>query len=217
MSLTLPHPIEHYREWALTWCRWAVGQGRTVDDPVYSWVTEWRDPGPIYSSCADLAHWMLYRLGVRCDWINRDEHKGFARLVAVARLVRPPVGSNRLASSLDGVWPGDILVTWDRQDTTDAHVSVVCAAEAKEWTTFDFGQAPLQPVATRVHETATKVRAFSVGELGVAPELDGRSIRSVLRLDRVLPAAQEQGLLVEPDLPSGERLDELDRTLRSSR
>lgn len=45
---------EERRRIAREWCDFAIG--RTPSDPVYRWVTEGRDPGPIYSSCGDLAH-----------------------------------------------------------------------------------------------------------------------------------------------------------------
>lgn len=51
-------------------------------DPVYNAVTEGRHARAIkgkqfYSSCGDLAHWLLYRLGLRFPWINRDELDGW--------------------------------------------------------------------------------------------------------------------------------------------
>ena len=51
-------------------------------DRVYNAVTEGRHLRAIhakqfYSSCGDLAHWFLYRLGIRSAWINRDELDGW--------------------------------------------------------------------------------------------------------------------------------------------
>lgn len=53
--------------------------GRNEDDPIYQGVTEGRDVPPFrekYSSCGDLAHWLLFRLGSRLEMINRKEHLG---------------------------------------------------------------------------------------------------------------------------------------------
>jgi hypothetical protein len=47
--------------------------GRGTGDPVYRKIVENR-VGPGYSSCGDLAHWLLFRLGVRAPWINRAEY-----------------------------------------------------------------------------------------------------------------------------------------------
>lgn len=64
------------------------GQGRRCPDPsftgdaVYNAITEGRHARAVrakqfYSSCGDLAHWFLYRMGIRLAWINRDEHDGW--------------------------------------------------------------------------------------------------------------------------------------------
>ncbi len=92
-------------------------------DPVYDAVTEGRDFGAGYSSCADLAHWLLFRLGVRSKLVNRKEHQGWVSGVNVARLAwcqyaHVPNANDRFSS-------GDILVVWNLPDGCDAHVTVV--------------------------------------------------------------------------------------------
>lgn len=58
-----------------------------------------------YSSCGDLAHWMLFRLGFRVRWINRDENLGWRMGMNIARLVTR--GVKYTGEKLEG---GDIIV-----------------------------------------------------------------------------------------------------------
>src|SRR5437764_45978 len=61
--------------------------GRKLLDPVYQGVVEGRDPKIHgYSGCADLAHWDLFRLGVRSPHVNRDENQGWKPVVNVGDL-----------------------------------------------------------------------------------------------------------------------------------
>lgn len=144
--------IRQIREEAYKLCELATGygKGRTVDDPIYQEIVEGRDPGPVYSSCADLAHWMLYRLGCREEFINRDEHLGWRSIVNVARLTAPPVGSNSFAepnptdAQLVNADTGDIIVMWDRRDVTDAHVCVLDTYDGYTLSTWDLGQGPIK-------------------------------------------------------------------------
>lgn len=68
-------PLSALREAASALLSYAVGPvGRATTDPIYRLIVEGRI-APKYSSCGDLAHWLLYRLGVRAPWINRAEFK----------------------------------------------------------------------------------------------------------------------------------------------
>lgn len=124
-----------YRRLAVALCEYACGpNGRDKNDPVYVEVTEGRDgPGPEqrrhYSSCADLAHWMLQRLGVTASWVNRKPSWRAGKNVSL-------LAWNLWAKQdgFDGAWrpkPGDILIIWSLPDTSDAHVCV-CLAEPKD-------------------------------------------------------------------------------------
>jgi len=110
-------------------CGYDSGRGKL--DRVYIEVTEGRDgPGPVqwrsYSSCADLAHWLYMRLGVRAAWLNRtdDDFAGpWAARLNVSRLAWPP--SPAIAPRAD--WapePGDVVIAWNAPDGRDAHVMV---------------------------------------------------------------------------------------------
>src|SRR6186713_653784 len=55
-------------------------RGRNESDKVYDSITEHRDRGVMrakYSSCGDLGHWLVYRLGCRETWVNRAENGGW--------------------------------------------------------------------------------------------------------------------------------------------
>ena len=99
--------------------------GRSKDDPVYSAVTEGRDTGKMrahYSSCGDLGHWLLWRLGCRAPWVNRSESAHGWRVGANISLL---ASNGKLPGGQE--WSpgeGDILVIWNNAAGTDAHVCV---------------------------------------------------------------------------------------------
>ncbi len=101
--------------------------GRRQFDPIFEAVTEKRQ-GKGYSACGDLGHWMLFRLGFRCPWINRGEFRGW-RVQKNLNLLcgKHAGGANTLARRpeygmvLDA---GDVLVV-NARDRLRAHVAVV--------------------------------------------------------------------------------------------
>lgn len=192
------HDIDTLRAKAAAYCERATNgaTGRTVDDPIYQEAVERRDPGPKYSSCADLAHGMLAELGCIEHWVNRaalkgvNGHPGFRygtpQITGLraplgkesanpfAELVAPTVSARRAA--LKSLAPGDIMVTWTTGN--DAHVCVFCSFDGARVTSWDLGQGPLDPKAwvnNRSHiEADRRVRSVAYFPL-----------RSVLRLERV--------------------------------
>ncbi len=102
-------------------------QGRRQWDPVFEAVTEGRQR-PKYSACGDLGHWLLYRLGFRHHWINRDEAFGWSQYVNVTRLTAIAAGGGneyaRLVEPGDLVYAGDVLVVY-AHDNDRVHVMVV--------------------------------------------------------------------------------------------
>jgi hypothetical protein len=80
--------IAERRAAAAAFCEYATNgeTGRKCSDPVYQAIVEKRDKGPGYSSCGDLAHWLLTRLGCRDTRLNRKELYGFVYGVNVSRL-----------------------------------------------------------------------------------------------------------------------------------
>lgn len=204
--------VDELRALARRWCEYAVdgGNGRTASDPVYQAVTEGRDQGPRYSSCADLAHWLLRRLGVRNAYVNRSESpQGWKAAVNVSRLVRKPIGTcmpAREPTKEERFRTGDVLVVWSRPDTRDAHVLVVNEHSATTLTSWDYGQGPMSAEAWKHADhiegmRRTRAMRWKGGKYVLE---DGRTVQSVLTLTDALEYAEKTTELVEPDEPPGE-------------
>ncbi len=126
----IPNPdITLWQAAAVALCEYACGfeAGRSKDDPVYQEVVERRDVKPArahYSSCGDLGHWLLERLGLREKWVNRASLSQYRVGLNVAELgLGCPIAH---APPNDSHWspsPGDICEIWNTG--TDAHVFVV--------------------------------------------------------------------------------------------
>ncbi len=171
-----------------------------VSDPIYQAVVEGRDkPTKGYSSCGDLAHWLLYKLGVRTPWVNRDEHLGWRVGKNISKLCWPPAPV-RITDPIERLQleAGDIIVIWSRDDTTDAHVQCVLEHEAGSHIlcVAEYGQRrSLSP-----NEIGGHVRNYTYGE---GFRIGTRSLKRVLQLKDVLAQAEASGDLVEPDLSLG--------------
>lgn len=177
------------REFVVQLISYACGRfdnGRNEDDPVYQTVTEGRDVPPFrksYSSCGDLAHWLLFRLGSRLDLINRKEHRGFRIGLNVSKLAFSSLAED--AADDDVYEAGDILIIWSKPDATDAHVMVVLAHRDNTLISGEYGQ-PGGAIRTHV---MTRPR-----------RIGNRKIQKLVRLRRVLEASAQNGRLEEPDL-----------------
>lgn len=188
--------------------------GRPFEDPVYKAVTEgrqdktagyiraWeqkpaetRGTRPFYSSCGDLAHWLLFRLGVRFRWINRDEHDGWHYVGAdnnVTTLCRKPLGTNPVAikPKLDEHFQaGDILIVGTALPNT-THVTCVINHDPRTGylLTGDYGQ-PHGALRDKNPLTVSRDRLWR----------GNRSVDSWLPLLDVIEAARSQNLLQEPE------------------
>jgi hypothetical protein len=183
-------PLETYRRWAVELAEFACGYsaGRGENDPVYTAVTEGRDTGPNqrrYSSCGDLAHWMLYRLGVRCEWVNRAEYRGWKVGDNIAALQRSTARSKN-PNRATGYLPGDIGIIWGTG--LDAHVFVILDDQ--------------QPTALFVAEYGqpgghlkARVVSYHDGLLAIG----AKTLHVVLPLEAVLREAATAGELVQPE------------------
>lgn len=70
----LPWARRYVRARAREACGGSKGRGKL--DPFYVTVTQGRDSRANwtrYSSCGDLLHWLAWDLGVREEWVNRDD------------------------------------------------------------------------------------------------------------------------------------------------
>lgn len=186
----------------------AVGgvSGVRVYFPIYRLVTQGRDPGAWYSSCADLAHWLLWCLGVRCAFVNRAENGGFRSKATVNLLLAKPVGSGaekcaRLPTPRERFETGDIIIAWARPDAADAHVMVVDSFDGHVLRTWDYGQGPMKPEAWKGNQEHIEGRRRARRAYPLASGLwrleDGKTVRSVLPLATVLEHAANTGKLVE--------------------
>jgi hypothetical protein len=167
-------------------------QGRNENDPVYQQVTEGRDVGAAqksYSSCGDLAHWMLYRMGVRSDYVNRNENGGWKAAQNISNLAfKCPAAE---VPSLNTQYkPGDIALIWNNSDGTDAHAMVVVEQKGNQLVVGEYGQ-PGGAIHTRTIKT--QEGAAFVGK---------RQIQRVIPLDKALAIARDRGELVDIELPN---------------
>lgn len=175
---------ERCREVALALASYATndGAGRDVGDPVHDEVTEGRTKANEerrakgskevpYSSCTDLATWMLDRLGCTDEaLVNRDDDGGrvpwkigasLPHIVGYRAFVH--AGGDRLPQ------PGDVLYLTDR----GGHVCVLREWGAGVVVTDDYGQ----PYGRR--------RRRTLRQQGGGWTLDGRPLGGWLDLDRV--------------------------------
>jgi hypothetical protein len=180
---------------------WACAGGQYDEfHPNYVSVTEGRDRGQgnvgDISSCGELAHWLLYRLGARQDWINRREHRGWIRGVNVSalcysapnRVRKTPVPSRAFEV-------GDIIVSWADPKTKDAHVMVV----------YEFELFPLRLIVAEYGAPGGQIAPKNISVRGDQYILQGRygtkPIQRWLPLHLVLTDAAERGELVEVSMP----------------
>jgi hypothetical protein len=173
---------------------WACAGGKLDErHPHYTAVTEGRDPAnPKYSSCGDLAHWELFRLGCRQHWVNRKEHLGWGVGQNVSRLAfGAPTSVRRTPRAGARFETGDVLIVWNKADGTDAHVMVV----------YEFAFSPLRLVVAEYGQPGGHIaeRKLTVreGELYVG----SRQIQRWMPLALALTDAAERGLLEPPSFP----------------
>lgn len=166
-------------------------EGRRESDKLYRAITEQRDFGKGYSSCGDLAHWLLYRLGVRSGYINRAEFEGWRQGLNVARLAfncpdaRPPRVGERFEQ-------GDILIVWNKTDGTDAHVLVVREQTTDSLLSADGGQPGLK----------RRVRPLDTERMLLGSGQQAKKIQRVLKFKDVIEGASARGELMPAQRPA---------------
>lgn len=172
--------------------------GRRQYDPIFEAVTEKRQ-GRGYSSCGDLAHWLLFRMGFRCPWLNRAEFKGWRQGQNLRLVCAQDAGGGnalakrpRLGQVIDA---GDVLVT-NARDPNRSHVILVMGAaviqKGARVHTAEYGQFDAD------HGRAsgkTFVRQF--GQQGRAILIGSSVLDSVLELEGL--AEHDPAHVVEDD------------------
>lgn len=190
--------LDQFKLLARNFCEEAVDgeRGVRLSSPIYRRVTENRDPGAKYSSCADLAHAMLFHLGVREKWVNRAENGKFRwglgpnLLIAKKEKGAGAGGLARVPQKEELFQQGDIIVMWQRPDTEDAHVCVVDSFDGRDLRSWDYGQGPMKAEAWKGFdhiEGRKRVRHVmaKTADKGLWVLEDGRIIRSVLPIESV--------------------------------
>jgi hypothetical protein len=176
---------------------WACAGGKLDErHPNYVRVTQGRDTSPGYSSCGDLAHWLLFTLGCRQPWVNRAGHgKGWRVGMNVSLLCYPEGPLRRVPAAGSIFESGDILVSWSRPDTTDSHV-MVC---------HDFDAEPLRLVVGEFGAPGGQIADKNISARDGSYYLKGKygtkRLMRWLPLHLVLTDAAERSELVEVELP----------------
>jgi hypothetical protein len=197
------------RKTIVAWWEWACGAPEathvSTDDPRYKIVTEHRGRDylahPPASSCGDLPHFGLEKIGVRLPWVNREARLGNrwrGSWLNINRLVHPPIGAcpetKEWTPDAD-VQGGDVVVVANRWPSgKDAHAVCVLARtvevgelETSElWSTAEYGNE---------HGDPANVGGLRYHVLRSGHILGARRIRVWLSLDRIVRSAYRQGLL----------------------
>lgn len=183
--------LEAYRVAAVALDEYACGytEGRDKADPVYQNVVEGRDTPSNYtgySSCADRAHWKLFRLGCRHSWINRKENKGWKVGANISALAYgSPVSKKPTKDWVPSA--GDELLIWNKPDGADAHSLSVLEWSNGRARTANYGASGMSS------------RSFPGAKIGNAPlTFNGvlwkygesghtKTVYRVLRLEELIP------------------------------
>lgn len=179
--------------------------GRTQTDPVYLAVTEGREGLDTHfgTSCGELAHWLLFRLGVRCAFVNRNENHGWREGVNISALAWCPLA--RECHPNDQYKPGDFVFIWERKDGTDAHAMGVVehTPGTQVLLVSEYGQPGGHLANHQLRPGADMASGFPRPALFCG----GRALQRWLPLMAVLQYASDHGELAEPDLACLEQRD----------
>lgn len=189
--------------------------GRRQFDPLFEAVTEHRQ-GKGYSSCADLAHWLLFRLGYRFGWVNRKEHRGWRVGQNLSLLCSSGAGGGNSIASLpmtgQELDAGDVLVV-NAHDSRKAHVLLVLGEAVLERGfvvgTVEYGQFDGRYGRASGHISSHVVRVDQAGKL----HLGSSSLDSVLSL-RHLAELDSDHVAADSPVKYYERIGASQRVLR---
>lgn len=189
-----------YRNTARQLLEWAgagpVGIAQT--SPKYLAVTEGREPLGSHNgtSCGELPHWLLFRLGIRSAFINRNEAHGWKPVINIAALAYSAVA--KTCQLTDQYKPGDVVYIWERADTTDAHAMCVIEHDPDTHALLvaEYGQ-PGGHLATHQLHQGTDMAG---GKARPAWFCGQRALQKWVPLMDALSYADARGELVAPDL-----------------
>ncbi len=179
--------------------------GRRKDDPVYQEIVQGRDTPNTYahySSCADRAHWKLWRLGARAPFLNRTAgDRKWVSGVNISNLWDRRLGAPVLRRPGAG-WmplPGDELILWNSGN--DAHsCSIVSYAPGGEIAlTANYGSAGMAPTPIGGCKVAESPLYFNGRDWLCGPATRRRIVQAVLRLADLVPLFTEPPDLRGPE------------------
>lgn len=213
----MPFPtLDVWQRAAVALDEWSCGYdaGRSKDDPVYlREVTEGRDYGAArarYSSCGDRFHWRQFRLGVREDWVNRAQHKGWKVGQNISKIASIPwaAGYGKALPEFLDLLPGDELLIWNNPTGTDAHslsitqVSLLDVTTnpggGMKLTTANYGAGGMSPSAMPGARIGTAQLVYKRGVGGLGHYYGTRKLQRVVRLSDIV-----KHITAKPDLSSG--------------
>lgn len=189
-----------YRDTCRRLLEWSCGGpvGLPQTDPRYLSVTEGREPvhSTYGTSCGELPHWELFRVGVRSKCINRVESHGYQSGMNIWDLASAPF--TKICSRDDDYQPGDVVYIWSRADTEDAHAMCVVeyVADKHQMTVAEYGQPG---GALHVHQL-TEGNDLSSGKSRPALFCGARALQRWIPLMAAIVYADGRGELVDPDI-----------------
>ncbi len=171
--------------------------GYSIGDSLFDEVTQGRAGAPLYSSCGDLANFLLYRMG------NRDP-KMVNRQVPQAGLTWTPslnINKPTLRAKQTGAWvqpsadnplpkPGDIFLIGEYSPTEhdkehQEHIGIVLSVDGNKVTTADYGQRD----ASGNPSSSVNIRNYSDGKLD-GPGFPPRAIQGWIDIEQVKRTAE---------------------------
>ncbi len=196
-------PLSVWQTAAIALIEWACGYdvGRSKDDPVYKLVTENRDgPGPEqrkkYSSCGDVVHFYLMRLGVRESWINRTDDGVYGPWVSGKNISDLWGSSCPIDIVPNADWkpePGDILIIWNTG--FDSHVCVALSElEQGKIVLGNYGAGGMNPNPL----PGSNVKPSKLTWNGKQWVIGSRYVQRCLKLSEIV-----KHVSVKPDLSGG--------------
>lgn len=211
--------IECYREAAVALDTWACGGavGRSKTDPVYQLIVEGRDvPSSYerYSSCADRAHWRLWRLGCRLPFVNREErsplphdwHVGvnISNLHDVRQgspcLFRVDDQGRKYATQPGADWepsPGDELIIWNTGN--DAHSLSIISHDGSRAVTANYGAGGMSKAAFPGAKLGNAPLVFKAGHWWYGEGARAKQVMRVLRLVDIIETLTAKADLSGPE------------------
>jgi hypothetical protein len=133
---------------------------------------------------------MLYRMGVRSDYVNRSENKGWKAQKNISNLASSPAAE--VPTTGTQYKAGDIAIIWSESNGTDAHTFVVMGQTGDQLQVAEYGQP-----GGAVHNRTIKIQNGK-------PFIGNRQIQRVVPLDKAIELARQSGELDSVGLPNKE-------------